>query len=202
MKDALVDYKKYDQLIVDEADDCIENHGTLYEDDKQRFTAFWDVFETPTIFLTATVNQNMEDILFQLYGISKQKYATTEELNKDNPNKLPEAVISYKVMKHFDEVDLAVFDIIRSKVDEKPIIIFVKDKGLFRAFKKSLGQFEQHKYYIEKDDDLDRTRIAIRNQDSGILLADFKYGRGSDLRFQVDSHVIINFMPKNYDHLI
>ena len=57
------------------------------------------------------------------------------------------------------------------------------------------------KDFILEDKQLNALIAMIRNMDRGIIVAMDKYGRGTDLRFVTDSHVIINFKPKTLDRV-
>ena len=42
----------------------------------------------------------------------------------------------------------------------------------------------------------------IRQQDRGVVAAVKEYGRGADIRFKVDSFVVIAFLPTMYDNVL
>ena len=105
MKKAIVSQVKYDQIIIDEADDCIINEGSLIDHQNNKFVGFWDLLETPTILLTATMSQAMEDLMHNLYNMVQSEVHSFNELINDEEAKLPQASISYFVSADFEEAD-------------------------------------------------------------------------------------------------
>jgi hypothetical protein len=55
MQQALLKYEQFDVFVVDEADDCILEHGAVIDLHKGQYIGFWDLMEKKTILLTATV---------------------------------------------------------------------------------------------------------------------------------------------------
>lgn len=72
MTEVILCSKDYDQLIIDEADDCILNYGSVFDTERKVLNGFWDVLETPSILITATMDRNIEDIMHRMFGISSR----------------------------------------------------------------------------------------------------------------------------------
>ena len=100
--------EEYDQIIIDEADDCIMNEGFKKNEESQKFEGFWDVLAKPTILMTATMNQSMEDLMMKVYNIRRDMFHTYEGLRKEANNDQPVANITYEVYNNFDDHDDAV----------------------------------------------------------------------------------------------
>ena len=56
--------------------------------------------------------------------------------------------------------------------------------------------------YIGSDSELSRKRILIRPRSSGVLIVRRNYQRGTDLKFAIDSFVIVTFKPDNQQELL
>ena len=65
------------------------NFGTVVDDLGNKLLGFWDLLEKPTILLTATMDYGMEDLMFEMYGISRQKFYSFDELYAKNEKVLP-----------------------------------------------------------------------------------------------------------------
>ena len=44
--------------------------------------------------------------------------------------------------------------------------------------------------------------VLIRERKGGVLAVDRSLGRGTDLKFSIDSHVIVTFEPENMSELL
>lgn len=42
-----------------------------------------------------------------------------------------------------------------------------------------------------------QARSYLKEEEKGLIVMDRKYGRGADVRFKVDSYVLVTFAPKN-----
>ena len=42
-----------------------------------------------------------------------------------------------------------------------------------------------------------QARSYLREEERGLIVMDRKYGRGADVRFKVDSYVLVIFQPDN-----
>ena len=52
-------------------------------------------------------------------------------------------------------------------------------------------------YDATTDAKLLQARSYLKEEDNGLVVIDRKFGRGSDIRFKVDSYVIVTFVPDN-----
>lgn len=71
MEQALYQSNDFDVWVIDEADICLLEKGSLVDVKSQLVRGFWDLLIKRTILLTATISTDMEDILFEVYGLNK-----------------------------------------------------------------------------------------------------------------------------------
>ena len=69
MQQALMSHQDLDMVVIDESDQCLMELGSAFDESKQIVSGFWDLLEKRTVLLTATVGNDLIDILFELYGI-------------------------------------------------------------------------------------------------------------------------------------
>ena len=55
---------------------------------------------------------------------------------------------------------------------------------------------------MQKDDEIDVKSILIRERKGGVLAVNKAFGRGTDLKFSIDSHVVVCFEPENMSELL
>ena len=82
MESALQYYENYDILILDEADDCVIEHGSIIHPEKMRIVGFWDLMEKKTILLTATLGTDLSDILKSFFGETRDSTINFDQLIK------------------------------------------------------------------------------------------------------------------------
>ena len=187
---------------MDEIDDCIVNYGSYFDEETNKCLGFWDVLKIPTIMLSATMNQNMEDLVYKLYGIPKSRFYEFKELQNTEVSVIPSCEISYHVFKDFEEVDNKVLETIEKYKDQKPIIVFCRMKTIIKLIMENIQHIHLPKVVLIEDKDLQHSKVVIKNFNRGILFALSDYVRGTDLRFLEDSHVIVNFLPNNMEEVI
>ena len=61
----------YDVFVIDECDQCLLEFGSFIDPKKKIVQGFWDVLLKKTVLLTATIGEDMENILFDVFGIKK-----------------------------------------------------------------------------------------------------------------------------------
>lgn len=84
---------------------------------------------------------------------------------------------------------------------EKPVIVFLDTKTKANRLKKFCSAKSLQFDAITEDLALEPTMSVIRNNNTGVVAALGVYGRGADIRFRVDSHVIVAFIPHRLDIL-
>ena len=82
MKSALCHYEKYDVMILDEADECVLEHGSTIHPEKMRIIGFWDLMEKKTILLTATLGHDLSDVLKSFFGETRDSLIKFDSLIK------------------------------------------------------------------------------------------------------------------------
>ena len=90
---------------------------------------------------------------------------------------------------------------ITEKAENCPIIFFVDKKNKIDKIK-LLCQIKSIAFYqIREDHQVKSIRACIRHLSKGVFVALEKYGRGTDLRFDRNSYVVIAFSPDRMDHV-
>ena len=60
---------------------------------------FWDMLEKRTILLTATISRDLEDTLFDLFGVDMSSYLTFDGVLIDGEKKLCQQHIEYEIQR-------------------------------------------------------------------------------------------------------
>ena len=63
MEKALKDQDNYDVFIIDEADACLMEKGSLIDHPNQKVRGYWDLMQRKTVLLTATIPFDLDDLL-------------------------------------------------------------------------------------------------------------------------------------------
>ena len=72
----MLEHENFDMFVIDEADESLIRKGTTIDDRNNRVVGFWDLLAKRTVLLSATIGMNMDDILFELFGVRKDAYLT------------------------------------------------------------------------------------------------------------------------------
>ena len=197
MQQAISRHDEFQCFIIDEADECITHRGVLYDEGKEKVLGFWDVMMKRSYLLTATVESYMQDVLFKLFNLKSDKYANYRVLMSDVQKGCCLTSTNYYVGKTETQYWSIIEDRIRDHRNSKPIIAFVKEKA--KASKlKEIAQSNRMRYYeATTDTKLIHFRKYLKEESEGIIVLDRKYGRGSDIRFKVDSYVLVTFIPND-----
>ena len=128
MEDALLNYEKYDVMILDEADSCVLEHGSAVDVDKKRIIGFWDLMERKTILLSATLGYDLEEVLCGFFGESKHSLVKFDELIKESDKTSCIQQTDYVVYKDDEQYWEMMGKFIRSECDTNPMIVYVDTK--------------------------------------------------------------------------
>lgn len=80
----MIERNNFDIFIIDEADACILEKGYLFDIISQRVIGFWDLLQKRTILLSATIQEDLQDVLKGLFGLYKSNFLEFDELiNED-----------------------------------------------------------------------------------------------------------------------
>ena len=63
MKQALLRLEDFDCFIIDEADECLIDQGSIIDPVKEKFIGFWDMLKVKTVLLTATPGHDFQKVL-------------------------------------------------------------------------------------------------------------------------------------------
>ena len=58
-------------FIIDEADQCIIEKGSIVDEVRKQVKGFWQLLEKRTILLSGTISFDLDDILKEVFGIYK-----------------------------------------------------------------------------------------------------------------------------------
>ena len=204
MQTALMSHSDYDMFVIDEADQCLLELDSMIDQRRQIVQDFWDILRKKTVLLTATIGEDMENVLFDVFGIRQDtqinfdKYMQGETHSSCNHN------IEYQVLKDKEAHWKAIKEAVEAKWRDKPIIVFFQHKNKIKELKKFC---DTHKpnipfYSAENDPQIVRMMSEIRPLDRGVVATIGEYGRGLDIRLKVDSFVVIGFLPSRYDNVL
>ena len=81
------------------------------------------------------------------------------------------------------------------------MIAFFSTKTSIKRLRKFCESISIEFDSISDDQQLLDVMSTIRHKDRGVVGALDYYGRGADIRFRLDSFVIIGFLPQKYDYV-
>ena len=137
--------------------------------------------------------------MYSIYGFqSKEQLNFDEYLNLDGACK---AEISYRIEQNAESYWKAVKYTILEH-DSQPIIVFFDNKKKIKELKSFCKMHELPYFPAETDHQLQNVMSLIRTQERGVVATLGDYGRGADIRFKVDSFVLIGFLPHMYDSVL
>lgn len=67
IKDALLRLQDFDCFVIDEADECVIEHGCVIDPVREKFIGFWDMSEVKTVMLTATPGHDFQKVLDSVF---------------------------------------------------------------------------------------------------------------------------------------
>ena len=82
-----------------------------------------------------------------------------------------------------------------------PVIVIIKEKSKLKELKKIAEKYRLTCYDALTEAKLLQARSYLREESTGLIVIDRKSGRGSDIRFKVDSYVLVAFQPSNKQEL-
>lgn len=157
--------------------------------------------EKRSILLTATVSQGLQDILHSVFLIKTKDYLAAREIIGEQDKDACRAQIDFTVVTA-DEVYWAkLIEAIEEHCWDDPVIVFLDSVSRIDKLAKLCKERRLTALTVKYDSDLQGALARIRHQDKGVLLATRRFGRGVDLRFKIDSIVIVAFVPRSMAEL-
>jgi len=202
MEQALLRHEEFDAFILDEADTCIMEQGSMLDPSTQKFLGFWDLLKKRTFLLTATIGISLEDTLFKLYGIQKKAFEEFGLFIKAQDSTICKSEIDYKTVDTNDKFLIEAKKTIQDYMAERPVIVFVNTKVLANRIKKLCGELSIVPYMLLENHHFSAVKHDIQLTKTGVLIAMDMYGRGADLKFGADSFVLIAFLPDKLDEVL
>ena len=80
IQSALTKADQFDIFVIDEADQCFEELVSVIDIQNDRVAGFWDLLRVRSILLTATIGENLEDIMSVAFGLLRDKYMKFDHL--------------------------------------------------------------------------------------------------------------------------
>ena len=145
------------------------------------------------MLLTASTRTCCEALLENLYDVSIADYVGLASLHEKDQNQKSEPMVDIVPAKDEDELYFELSKTIRHHCDSKPIIVFANKPKQFDAVKKFCHDFKIQRVVVRSDEDLQSARALMSQMTAGVLIVSSDYGRGADLRFACDSHVIVPY---------
>ena len=127
-------------------------------------------------------------------------------LFNDHISKSNKAACTSKIDYEVVSNEIMYWESLRRVIDEKanikPVIVFLENKSKVSRVAKMCKEKGIVCDQATNDIELENVRSVIRQKDRGVVLTLGSYGRGVDLRFKVDSLVVIGYAPANLDCVI
>ena len=107
--------------------------------------------------------------------------------------------IDYCVVKDAAEHSKEMEETITREANQRPIIVFVNKKNQVGKLKTLCATLDIPFFSATSDTEMATTLGVIGNLERGLVAALDSYGRGIDIRFKVDSFVLIGFLPERLE---
>lgn len=80
MQKALTKVDEFDAFVLDEADACLWELGSIVDIQNDKVAGFWDLLRKRTVLLTANISSNFDEIMTIAFGVERESYLKFEKL--------------------------------------------------------------------------------------------------------------------------
>ena len=110
---ALVNEDDYDGFVIDEADRCLIEKGTVIDENKGLVKGFWDLLSKKAFLLTASCTNDMSKLLREAYGVTSDKVMDHSNLIQEFNSTASKYFVSYKVCADLPEYWKSIEELIK-----------------------------------------------------------------------------------------
>ena len=139
----------------------------------------------------------MEDVLFKLFKVKADDFQNYKTFLSKQGVSICRVTYDFSIGKD----QIAYWKLIEEKIakykESYPIIVFLKKQSQVKELKAIAARQRLTFYDAMTEAKLLQARSYLRQEERGLIVMDRKYGRGADVRFKVDSYVLVIFQPDN-----
>ena len=132
-----------------------------------------------------------EDLPHGAYGLRMTSFLDKTCIKDEKLTQRQDPVIDFTVPKTEEEAQNELQKAIRLHFERKPLIVFAEKPKIFATVKKLCDELKLPCEFIKTDEDLRRVSVHMMDWERGVVVVRREYGRGADLRFSKESHVIV-----------